>query len=155
MRIPSLPLLLLGAVVLIVGCSKGGGVPARVSGKISYKGQPIKAGTMHFVTREGTSYTAQITNDGTYTATDLPEGEMIVTVETESVNPHAKGSTSKDADRRMKSMDAREPPAGAGGSPKSENAYIKIPDKFSKANTSPKSVTLTAGRQVVDIDLTD
>lgn len=156
MRTTILPLAFLGALIVLIGCAKNPGAPARVSGTISYKGTPIKGGTMKFYTQEGVGYDAQITNDGTYTATDLPEGEMIVTVETESINPAAKGSTDKNAEKRMAAMTGgREPPAGMGGSPKAMNVYIKVPEKFGNPKTSPVTVTLSAGRQVKNIDLTD
>jgi len=157
MRTKALPFVFLGLVVILIGCSKNSGAPARISGKITYNGQPIKAGDLKFHAADGGAYGGLISNDGTYAATDLPEGEMIVTVETEAYNPQAKGGAKpgKDEEKRMKMAGSREPPPGMGGSPKTENAYIKIPSKYSNPKTSPISIKLTSGRQVKDIELTD
>ena len=140
-------------IVALVGCSTNKSAPAKVSGSIAYKGQPIKAGTMQFHTPDGTAYDAQISPDGTYAATDIPEGEMVVTVETESINPDKKAATGKDAEKRGKMMQS--PPGGVGGAPTPTQHYIKIPSKYANSKTSPLTVTLTAGRQVQNFDLTD
>jgi hypothetical protein len=151
-RLLSVGFLLLTCAAL--GCSTNKLAPARVSGSISYKGAPIKAGTMQFHTSEGAAYNAQITSDGTYTATDLPEGEMVVTVDLEGINPEKKGSTGKDAEKRMKMM-TQPPPPGVAAAPMPTQFYMKLPAKYANPKTSPLSVTLTKGRQVHNFDLTD
>ncbi len=163
----SCTLLLFVISVFGYGCSSSNpAAPARISGKLTYKGAPIKAGSMKFLTLEGTAYDAQISSDGTYSATDLPIGEMVVIVETESVNPAndpSKTARTGEYQRYMKMMESRRP--GESSSPGSSSApssvpkptdnYIKIPEKYGKANTSPLTITLTKGRQVHDFDLTD
>jgi hypothetical protein len=138
-------------MVLVTGCSKNTLAPAKVSGRISYKGAPIKAGSMAFHTAEGNQYPANISEDGTYSATDLPEGEMIVTVDTSHLDPAKKPAQSKDYDKRMKVMAGRMQEAAPGA--EKEQPFTKIPEKYSKPNTSPITVKLTSGRQVKDIDL--
>jgi len=146
-------------VLLIVcaalGCSQNKLAPARVSGSISYKGTPIKAGTMQFCTSEGAAYNAQISSDGTYTATDLPEGEMVVTVDLEGINPEKKAHTGKDAEKRMKMVSQQPPPGVATSAPMPTQFYMKLPAKYANPKTSPLTVTLTKGRQVHNFDLTD
>jgi len=137
-----------------LGCSTNKLAPARVSGSISYKGMPIKAGTMQFCTSDGAAYNAQITSDGTYTATDLPEGELVVTVDLEGLNPDKKAHTGKDAEKRMK-MKTQPPPPGVTSAPTPTQFYMKLPAKYANPKTSPLSVTLTKGRQVHNFDLTD
>lgn len=153
--------------ISVYGCSSSNpAAPARISGKLSYKGAPIKAGTMKFHTLEGTAFDAQISADGTFSAVDLPIGEMVVTVETESVNPAndpSKGANSGEYQRYMKMMSSRRPGESSNpgasstpsATPKPSDNYVKIPDKYGKANTSPLTVTLKKGRQVQDFDLTD
>jgi len=150
-RLLSLAILILAIVLL--GCSKNPQAPAKISGSLAYKGQPIKAGTMQFHTPQGVAYSAQISTDGTYSATDLPEGELIITVETEHLNPAKKPpvATSKDAEKRKKMMQSREQPQGSAVVP--EEPYIKIPEKYSNPKTSPLTVTLKSGRQVHNVDL--
>ena len=145
-----LPLALLLPAAAFLGCSGDKQAPAKVSGNITYDGKPLKAGTLQFHTKEGVAYDGRISLDGTYSASDLPEGEMVVTVITEHLNPARKGPPpSKDYDRRMKAQQQPEGPAAAPP----EEPYTKIPDKYSKPNTSPLSVKLKGGRQVQDLEL--
>lgn len=108
---------------------------------------------MAFHTPEGTAYTAQIGEDGTYSATDLPEGELVVTVDTEFLNPARKSGagTGKDAERRMKMMQGRMQEAPAGS--EKPLPYLKIDGKYGNPKTSPVTVTLKSGRQVHNIEL--
>lgn len=62
----------------LMGCGSGGG--ASVSGTVTYQGQPLPVGTVSFTGKEGGA-SAVITN-GAYSVTNLPEGEMKVTVST-------------------------------------------------------------------------
>jgi hypothetical protein len=85
--------------------------------------------------------------DGTYSATDLPIGDAVVTVETESINPEKKKMAYG---------------GGRGGmSPAPENAqksagtYVKIPAKYADSTKTTLTVTLARGKQVKDLDLTD
>jgi hypothetical protein len=145
--------------LLLLGCSKGNpGAPAKIEGSVTYQGQPVKGGTVQFVTPEGTAYSTQIGGDGTYSISDVPDGELVITVETESVNPDKKTTAAgKDAEKRMK-MTQQPPPEGRGGgaTPAEKVAqYRKIPDKYGKAQTSPRTVNARSGRQVHNIELTD
>src|SRR3982751_4233439 len=91
---------LLSAAVLVgsltlLGCGGGGGGnsnSARISGALTYKGKPIKGGAMTFHGPQGIAYAAQISPDGTYSATDIGVGEMVVTVDTEEINPEKTGA---------------------------------------------------------------
>jgi hypothetical protein len=152
-RTPLLFLLCLCFLVIALGCPTNSQAPARVSGSVSYKGQAIKAGVMAFHTPDGTAYPAQISPDGTYTATDLPVGELVITVETESVNKAGGAAQGAEAKRRQGTQ--QPPPAGVGGAPPPAEVYVKIPAKYSNPKTSPLSVTLAAGRKVHNVELTD
>ena len=145
-----LPLAFLLPAAAFLGCSGDKLAPAKISGNITYNGQPIKAGNLQFHTKDGVAYDGKISADGTYSASDLPEGEFVVTVVTEHLNPARKGPPpSKDMERRMKAQQQPEGPAAAPP----EEPYTKIPDKYSKPNTSPLSVKLKGGRQVHDLEL--
>jgi hypothetical protein len=146
------------SIIAVIGCgTKNPLAPASVSGGVSYQGKTLTGGTVQFFTSggNGTPYSSQISVDGTYSVADLPTGEMAVVVETESVNPVHKDSSGKDAERRNSMMDQRKGPNGQGGSASSgpEPKYIKIPDKYSKAKTSPLTYTVKNGRQVYNIEL--
>jgi len=138
---------------LVAGCSSGNkAAPARVTGKVTYDGKPITAGVMNFYTADGVPYSGLINSNGTYTATDLPTGEMVVTVETESMNPNKKAPEGAEAKKRMGMMQ-QAPPGGAPAP--THRDYLKIPAKYADKKTSPLKATLAAGNQSKDFDLTD
>ena len=62
-----------------------------VSGKVTYKGQPLPGGTVRLIGADGKINSAALTADGTYQLEGLKAGEYAVAVETESVkkNPAA------------------------------------------------------------------
>jgi len=147
-----IPLAFLLPAFTLLGCSGDKFAPAKVSGNITYNGKPIKAGTLQFHTKEGVAYDGRISLDGTYSATDLPEGELVVTLVTEHLNPARKGPPpSKERDRRSKMM---QQPEGAAAAPP-EEPYTKVPESFTKPNTSPLSVKLKGGRQVINLEFVD
>src|SRR5437867_1207834 len=73
----------------VLGCGGGSNVPARVSGKVTYNGSPVPAGVLAFHTKDAGTYTCGI-QDGSYSASDLPAGEIVVTITTELYNPSHK-----------------------------------------------------------------
>jgi hypothetical protein len=141
------------------GCGAGSQTPAKVTGKVTYKGKPLPGGNIIFHTEKGT-YNVALAQDGsgTYNAPDLPIGLMKVTVETEFLN---QGKVINPGGERAQqiSMDRRKAEqAGGFGPPSSEQLaarYVKIPEKYSKFAKTPLSTTLEKGPQVRDYDLTD
>jgi hemoglobin len=59
-----------------------------VSGKVTYKGKPLPAGTVAFHSKDGKAISTKLSEDGTYAAEKVPAGEYNLAVETDS----AKGS---------------------------------------------------------------
>jgi hypothetical protein len=151
--------LVLGAAILcwsaIVGCSSNNpNAAGSVSGRLSYNGTPIKGGSMVFHTKDGGSYPASIKDDGTYFANDIPEGEFVVTIDTEGINPAKKaGKSGKDYEKRM--AVGQQPPPSGMAAPDLSQYYIKIPEKYNNPRTSTVTITVKAGRNVHDIDLKD
>ena len=79
-------------VVLIYACSKST-TPATVSGKVTYKGEVVPGGIIYFHTLKedgtpGANYRTLIQPDGTYVLAQLPDVDMLVTIDTESYNPN-------------------------------------------------------------------
>src|SRR4051812_11220196 len=62
--------------------------PASVSGKVTYNGSPVTGGTISFHSSDHGGALVLINPDGTFKADEVPEGELTVTVETESINPN-------------------------------------------------------------------
>lgn len=142
--------------LLALGCSSGNTLaPAKISGSVSYKGKPVTGGTVQFVDATGVAYPAVIADDGTYAVNDVPEGELIVTVETESVNPERKeAAQGKDYNRRMNI--AQQPPPSGSRVPNAQEQkakYVKIPGSYANPKTTPLTYTANRGRQVYNIEL--
>jgi hypothetical protein len=131
--------------------------PASISGSVTLKGKPVTGGSVQFYTQSGTPYSASIAADGTYSVADIPLGETIVCVETESINPVHKASKGKEAAGREAMMGGRQAPSGqgggGGGSKSEEGKYVEIPKKYSNPKTSPLTLNVKNGRQVHNIEL--
>lgn len=165
------PLAVIPFVVALAALGCGGSnpaAPASISGSVTLNGKPLPGGSVSFFTQAGsTGYTASIGTDGTYSISDVPMGELIVCVETESANPTQPGTTggSKDAQRYQQMMGDRRQqaggPAGGGGGGGAAGAagadkaanYVKIDKKFAKPQTSPLTYTAKNGRNVYNIEL--
>lgn len=163
------------AGLLLIGC-KSSSTPARVEGKVTYKGTLVTGGTITFhpvageVAGAGGNYQVTIKGDGTYSQDQLPSGEMVVTVETESINPNpkdrpkditgpmgaqaqgegAKGYNPNAMLEKMKAMGKAPEDAG-----KMSGTYVAIPIKYSTPKDSPLKVTLNKGKNTFSPDLQD
>ena len=159
------------AAVMVLGCKQGNpNAPARVTGQVTYNGSPVTGGNVYFHPKEGGAIPAPIGPDGRYTAFDILDGEMVVTVETESINPDKKqpeyrgykgGGPSKMYGGKAgggavvpkgKGMEMSPAPES---SPGVNTKYMKIPAKYADPKTSGLTVTLVKGEQTHNIDLTD
>lgn len=151
----ALPLL----VVVVSGCTDSAS-PGSVSGKITYKGEVVSSGSLTFHTEKGGIFTYPL-KDGTYSGSDLPTGEYVVTVESESANPNpsrpkraepgAAGKGDPSADYQKKMQEMGKAPSG----PANPGPYVKIPAKYAEKKTSPLKVNVTKGKNSNDFDLTD
>jgi hypothetical protein len=139
-----------GLVCLAAGCEKNPNAPAKVSGTVKYKDQPLKGGTVQFQTADGSKISGMISPQGTYAITDAPAGEMVVTVETESVKPPAKPVAYGGGGRRE---GGQQPPPGRDSGP--TMSYVEIPKKYADPKQSPLKTTINRGNNKYDIDLTD
>jgi hypothetical protein len=147
-----------------------------VTGAVTYKDQPVKAGTVYFVYEQGNQYRAEIKSDGTYQFMDVPTGEVKVFVDTEPFNPEQRpqsytqkqqklaqgyGKSLKEYDAKMgkggpDNKSADQPP-GLSKQKKAELAkvYVKLPKKYASEKTTPLTYTVETGRQTKDLNLTD
>jgi hypothetical protein len=146
-----------------VGCSSGNSnFPAKVSGKITYQGQPVTAGMVTFHSKNNEVYSSSLAPDGTYTMANLPVGEMTVCVETESFNPNKKtpeykggkgpGQSGAPSVAPKKGSTSSPVPSGAG---QGGGSYVKIPAKYADRSGSPLRATLEKGNNTKDFELTD
>lgn len=145
------------ALVLAAGCRTSPN-PAKVSGKVTYKGQPVKGGDIVFHSDQGT-YRGTLGQDGSYEIVDLPVGEMKVTVDTEFLNPDKKATTygGGRGDKMTNERLAAERAAGRGPASRDEQLarYTKIPPKYSNVASTDLKTTLEKGKQTRDFELKD
>ena len=161
---------------IVLGCGRKSKTPAKVTGTVKYKGNLVKAGSVQFHVKDAGVYNAPIREDGTYMPTSLPDGDAVVTIETESANPDSKapvygGSRGGGKEAEPKSMKemaksssggesaaAKAMAAGAAKQPtegtKKEN-FVKIPAKYNHPSSSGLKVTLAPGNNTNNFDLTD
>jgi hypothetical protein len=106
-----------------------------ITGKVTYKGVPLPAGTITFHPLEGKAGSAPIREDGTYSADKVPVGDAAVTVDTQPLKPADKPKGDKPK----------------GDAPK----FVKIPAKYADKEKSDLKVTIKKGKNVYDIELKD
>ena len=142
-----LPVLL--AVVL--GCSqRNPNAPATVTGSVSYKGEPLTAGSVSFHLKDGANFSAGITSDGTYTAAQVPAGEAVITVETESANTNRPQMTYGGARGKDKMMTSK-----PRDMPTVQGKYRPIPRNYADPAKSPLKETIKPGKQTINIEVKD
>jgi hypothetical protein len=158
-------------LLIVFGCSRSGPTPCSVTGKVTYKGQPVTGGTIafHRIVATGAdeeqsgSYGFSIKPDGTYEGASMPPEEYIVTIETESINPDRKtliyqqpmggGKNKMTADDYKKKMQEM---GKFSGVTEAQGAYVKIPAKYGDKKSSPlKTKKLENGKNQLNFDLTD
>jgi hypothetical protein len=151
---------------VLAGCSPGTG---KVSGKVTYKGQPVPGGLVMFRPVDGrqNSVTVELDAEGRYSAV-LPAGDVLVSVDNRELEPRpviaggipAGIPLSQEARAKLGGKSA--PPTGPeAGQKTGEDArrpsgrYVPIPEKYCMAETSGLKFTVKGGDQPYDIELTD
>jgi len=114
----------LAGLLSTCGC---GAPTGTIRGKVYYKDTPLNSGTVTFLT-DKEAYRGFINQDGSYTVSKVPVGEVSIIV---SINP--------------------QPNPGAKGT--SQPKVVTIPDKYGNPKTSGQKHTVTAGDQQKDIKL--
>jgi hypothetical protein len=149
----SLALALPLCLVVVFGCGdrKNPNAASTVSGKVTYKDAPVSGGNITFKPeKEGPVYFRPLAADGTYSLTDVPAGNYVVTIETESINPSRKKPTYGRAG--VGAPPAEPIPASAVTS---AGTYVKIPAKYADVKTSGLKATLGGDKKGQDFPLTD
>ena len=141
-------LLVLPALMLafVIGCNKNDSRSCELTGKVTYKGQPITGGNMTLFIGDA-GYPVAISPDGKYSVNQLPEGEATATFDTEQLNPNKPVYGGKK-DGGMSPI-----PEGAGGGPK--GTYVAIPAKYKTKSKSDLKVAVKKGKQEHNFELKD
>ena len=153
--------LVLGLVLgLLAGCGGSSSNRARVTGKVTYNGQPVKAGNIAFIGKsEGAAPSrASLNPDGTYEIVDAGVGDFLVSIETESMNPKQSGPSYAQGVKGAPQMDPSKM-QGAGGGPltaeQKAERYVQIPKKYSDPKNSGLTATIKPGNNSLDFPLKD
>ncbi|HKB00588.1 MAG TPA: carboxypeptidase-like regulatory domain-containing protein [Gemmataceae bacterium] len=141
-------------LAVLAGCSPGTG---NVSGKVTYKGQPLPGAIVTFQPADPgkNAMTVALDKESRYSVT-LPAGEVRLTVDTRVNVPKASmpmvpPNLEKEAQAKDGEKDA---PKGEDGGRRS-GKFVPIPERYASVELSGLKFTVKAGDQTQDIDLTD
>jgi hypothetical protein len=115
-----------------VGCGNSASETAEVTGKVTFNGQPVTAGSVYFVLEskaDGASGGAPIAADGTFKGR-APVGKCKVAIQTQAFKPREKMSGPPGT-----------PPGGKAGPP----GWAKSGGGAPKANTPPPDIIFKTG----------
>jgi hypothetical protein len=120
---------------------------------VTYNGTSLTGGKiiLHPV-KGGPDFPITITNEGTFSSSGVPEGEMQVSIETEFLK--GKRGPVYDMSKGPK------PPPGVEvnvpeGDQSKQPTYMKIPSKYADAKKSGLTWTITKGNNDKNFELTD
>jgi hypothetical protein len=146
------------AVVVVLGCGDDSGLARRykVTGKVTYKGEPVPHGTVNLIPTkppppEGRPATGTI-KDGFYTLATVGNedgalpGEYNVAIV--AVDVDMASAVSKDSRPKVHPGDKAYQQA-------QKNAKKLIPDKYTVSETSGLHATVTSGTNNINFDLKD
>jgi len=128
------------ALVVVILCSPAcstGPTKAEVHGKVTFKGQPVKEGTVTFLnTKDGGGAEAEINSDGTYV---VPSGVVVGEYDRVEIKPLME----------MKDTDPGKTPPS-----KVEKPAPNIPAKYRMQGTTPLKATVKAGKNEINFEMT-
>ena len=153
---------------VLAGCAPAIG---KVSGKVTYKGQPVPGGFVTFRPVDGrqNAVTAMLEPDGRFPTVDIPAGEVLVTIDNRELEPRSGIPSlppnlplSPETRSKLGSGKAAPPSPPAEGAPASgedvrrpSGRYLPIPEKYYDAESSGLKFTIKGGEQTLEIELTD
>ena len=144
-------------LVWLAGCGRPVG---SVSGTVSYKGTPLKGGTITFISTEGQpSAAATLNTEGKYTIPSITGGAYTVCVETASLKPPPNFVFPKNTPSVKLDPNTPVPEGYTPSSPNEskvlQNArrYVPIPEHYGDQKKTDLTFTAGGGEQTHDIDL--
>jgi len=130
----------------LAGCGSTG----TVSGKVSFKGNPLKGGTVTFLSAAGKpSATTQINEDGSYAIPSVPAGEVKICVDTQMLNPAGKIK----APKYSAPPGQKNPNDPGGDSTDTSKRYVAIPEAFASPEKTTLTYTVKGGKQEHNIEM--
>jgi hypothetical protein len=132
-------------LLFLAGCGGGKNAPTgTVTGKITYKGQPVNGAALQLIqtTGQGDSHNIPVTQEGTFNVSSVPVGEYIVVVVPAAGSPMHVGKNAS-AEVKAKADEMKITPT------------IPIPEKYKQRLKSDLRLTVTAGVTTQDFELKD
>jgi hypothetical protein len=134
-----LVLLLLAALIAGPGCARKR--TTTIHGTVTYQGAPVIAGAIYFHGPGDRMAMGNLGEDGTFTATDVPLGEVRVSLQVR--DPGAYAQQMKDSPNRPAAN------AKGGGRP----GVTSVPAKYADPSTSGLKYAIDAQTQELDVKL--
>jgi hypothetical protein len=148
-------------VCLLLGTAGCAPSKGEISGKVLYRGKPVPGGTVTFFPAGGKgAFNSSIQQDGSYSLTKVPAGEVTITVETESKKPAPQGTGTSGPKSKVRiyreEMEKFREQKTPGRTPRqfpSKEQYVPIPASYNDPEKSGLTYTVTGGEQTHDIEL--
>jgi hypothetical protein len=145
------------ALLLLAGCGGGSGKGSTVSGKVTYKGQPVTGGTILLHPSDGSpgDITVTIKPDGTFASSDISPGPKQISIETESVKSAPTGNkpTLPPGVKPPPGLEQQKGPDA--GDTANLPKYVQIPRKYADPKTSGLTWDIGKGKNDKPFELTD
>jgi hypothetical protein len=136
--------LVLSALLLCLGC---GGPKGDVSGKVTFRGKPLPAGSVTFFSSEGQVVgSSQISHEGDYAMTRLPAGPVKISVTAPLTIPNPAAPPPPKGGKKKKDI------KGLSEEMRS-NIRLDVPAKYRMPDQSGLTYTVQPGAQEHSIDL--
>ena len=138
--------LVLAGALAVAGCGRSAGT---ITGTVTYKGAPLKGGSVMFTPAAGGQagpVSVAIGQDGTYAAEKVPVGDVTVTVDTSYLKPAPR--TGPREDQAPPGHENPNKPSASGGA-----NYVPIPAKYADPAQTPLKYTVKGGSQKYDIPI--
>jgi hypothetical protein len=148
---------------LAAGCGPGQG---RVSGRVMFGGKPVPGGLVMFLPADGRSsvVSAEIDQNGNYSAVTLPAGEVMVSVDNRQFAPlPPRGAPPIPKGLSPEAFGKMGAGTGGGGASSGNDPgaaaraarYLSIPVRYYTAETSDIRFTVKPGDQQYDVNLSN
>jgi|SRR5579884_1599438 len=134
-------------LVLVMGCGTKKNTGGSVTGKITYNGQPVNRATLFFhpTSGEGQDIGVTSTDEGTFSAANIPPGEYKIYVQPAHLPPNAeKGKQIPKGIDPAKAEEMKKKLQQMGGQ---AAPTITFPDKYKKVGTTDLTCTITDGKK--------
>ncbi len=126
-------------VSIALGCSSPKPKLATLSGKVTYKGKPVSVGAIYFHGPADELAMGNLQEDGTFTATDLPIGQVRVSLRVQDPGVYA---------QQLKAPATLEMPKSKDG-----DKVTSLPNQYSDPATSGLTYTIDPTTTTLDITI--